>query len=83
MCDVVLLATPPHFRPEHIKYAVEKGKHIFAEKPIAVDAPGCRSVMESCRLAKEKGLAVVSGLCYRYHKPKQELMERIHNGEIG
>ncbi|QDU81818.1 Putative 4,5-dihydroxyphthalate dehydrogenase [Polystyrenella longa] len=83
MCDVVLLATPPHFRPEHIKYAVEKDKHIFAEKPVAVDAPGCRSVMESCRIAKEKGLAVVSGLCWRYHEGMRETFKRIHDGMIG
>ncbi|MEZ6048469.1 MAG: Gfo/Idh/MocA family oxidoreductase [Planctomycetaceae bacterium] len=83
MCDVVLLATPPHFRPEHIRYAVEKGKHIFAEKPVAVDAPGVRSVMESCRLAKEKGLAVVSGLCYRYDQAKVETYAQIQEGLIG
>lgn len=81
--DVVLLTTPPHFRPEHLKYAVEKGKHCFVEKPIAVDAPGVRSVMESCKQAKEKQLSIVSGLCYRYDNQKQELVERIHNGEIG
>ena len=83
MCDVVLLATPPHFRPEQLRYAVEKGKHVFAEKPVAVDAPGVRSVMESCKLAKEKGLAIVSGLCYRYDEPKIEIFKRIHDGMIG
>ena len=52
--DVVLLATPPHFRPQHLAYAVEKGKHAFVEKPIAVDAPGVRSVIETCDKAEAK-----------------------------
>src|SRR5262245_51424446 len=64
--DVVLLCTPPHFRPLHLRAAVEAGKHVFAEKPVAVDAPGVRSVMESCARAKKQGLSVVSGLCLRY-----------------
>jgi len=59
-CDVVLFATSPHFRPMHVRYAVEQGKHMFIEKPIATDAPGVRSVMESCRIAKQKKIAVVS-----------------------
>ena len=65
--DVVILATPPHFRPQHLAYAVEKGKHAFVEKPVAVDAPGVRSVIETCEKAKQKDLAIVSGLCWRYH----------------
>jgi predicted dehydrogenase len=81
--DVVLLATPPHFRPIHLKAAVEAGKHIFCEKPVAVDAPGVRAVMEVCREAKKKNLAVVSGLCWRYHHGKRETMKRVHGGEIG
>src|SRR5438874_6638573 len=64
--DVVLLCTPPHFRPLHLKAAVEAGKHVFAEKPVAVDAPGVRSVLATCELAKKKNLSVVSGLCLRY-----------------
>jgi predicted dehydrogenase len=75
--DVVLLATPPHFRPQHLAYAVEKGKHTFVEKPVAVDAPGVRSVIETCKKAKEKNLAVVSGLCWRYHPAVQETVKRI------
>src|SRR5262249_41173399 len=82
-CDVVLLASPPHFRPAHIKAAVEAGKHIFCEKPVAVDTLGAHSVLESCRKAKEKNLAVVSGLCYRYEKSKRETIKRIHDGQIG
>ncbi|MCC9608952.1 Gfo/Idh/MocA family oxidoreductase [Blastopirellula sp. JC732] len=81
--DVVLLATPPHFRPMHLKAAIEAGKHVFAEKPVAVDAPGVRSVLESCELAKRKGLSVVSGLCIRYDQGFQEGIERIHDGAIG
>ena len=53
--DVVLLCTPPHFRPIHLRAAVEAGKHVFAEKPVAVDAPGVHSVLESCKLAATKG----------------------------
>jgi predicted dehydrogenase len=75
--DVVILATPPHFRPQHLAYAVEKGKHAFVEKPVAVDAPGVRSVIETCKKAKEKNLAVVSGLCWRYHPVVQETVKRI------
>ena len=81
--DVVLLTTPPHFRAQQIKYAIEKGKHVFAEKPVAVDATGVRSVLESCKQAKAKNLAVVSGLCWRYHYGKRETMARIHEGQIG
>lgn len=81
--DVVLLATPPHFRPAHLQYAVEKNKHIFCEKPVAVDAPGVRSVLASCEEAKKKNLAVVSGLCWRYHPGMRETVARIHDGAIG
>ncbi len=81
--DVVLLTTPPHFRPIHLKAAIEAGKHVFAEKPVAVDAPGIRSVLQTCREAKEKNLAVVSGLCLRYGYGFQETIKRIHDGAIG
>lgn len=76
-CDVVLLTTPPHFRPLHLEYAVQQGKHAFVEKPVAVDAPGVRSVMESCRKAQEQSLSVVSGLCWRYDLGVRETMRRI------
>jgi myo-inositol 2-dehydrogenase / D-chiro-inositol 1-dehydrogenase len=75
--DVVILATPPHFRPQHLAYAVEKGKHAFVEKPVAVDAPGVRSIIETCNKAKEKNLAIVSGLCWRYHPTVREVVRRI------
>ena len=81
--DVVLLATAPHFRPQHVRAAVEAGKHLFVEKPVATDAPGVRSMMESVQMAAEKGLSVVSGLCYRYHFAKRETLRRIHEGAIG
>jgi predicted dehydrogenase len=81
--DVVLLTTPPHFRPMHLKAAIAAGKHVFAEKPVAVDAPGVRSVLETCELAKKKKLSVVSGLCLRYDQGFQELIKRVHGGEIG
>ncbi len=81
--DVVILATPPHFRPAHLKAAIAAGKHVFCEKPVAVDAPGVRSVMETVEQAREKKLSLVSGLCYRYDLPKRELVKRIHDGAIG
>ncbi|HUQ71412.1 MAG TPA: Gfo/Idh/MocA family oxidoreductase [Planctomycetaceae bacterium] len=82
-CDVVLLASPPGFRPVHLKYAVEQGKHIFTEKPMATDAPGIRSVMESVKVAKEKKLGVLAGFCWRYDLPRREFFQRIHDGQIG
>lgn len=81
--DVVLLCTPPHFRPLHLRACVDAGKHVFAEKPVAVDAPGVRSVLSTARLAKEKGLSIVSGLCWRYETGLLETMKRIHDGAIG
>ena len=59
--DVVLLTTPPHFRPMQLRAAVEAGKHVFAEKPLAVDAPGVRSVIETAKKAKEKNLGLLVG----------------------
>ncbi len=81
--DVVLLCEPPHFRPRHLRAAIDAGKHVFAEKPVAVDAPGVRSVLDSCEIAKQKNLSVVSGLCLRYSYGFQETVQRIHAGEIG
>ncbi len=81
--DVVLLAAPPHFRPMHLKACVDAGKHVFAEKPVAVDAPGVRSVLASCEEAKKKGLNIVSGLCYRHEPVVVETMKRVQDGAIG
>ncbi len=81
--DVVILASPPHFRPVHLKAAVDAGLHIFCEKPVAVDAPGIRSVMASVEEAKKKNLNIVSGLCWRYDRGVQETMKRVLDGAIG
>jgi predicted dehydrogenase len=81
--DVVLLTTPPHFRPAHFKAAIAAGKHCFVEKPVAVDAPGVHSILATAEEAKKKNLSVVSGLCYRYDAPKREFFRRIHDGAIG
>jgi predicted dehydrogenase len=81
--DIVLLATPPHFRPQHLRACIEAGKHVFAEKPVAVDAPGVHSVLESTELAKQKNLTLVSGLCWRYDPGMQETIARIKDGAIG
>ena len=81
--DVVLLCEPPHFRPSHLRYAIEKGKHVFCEKPVAVDGPGVRSVLETAQMAKEKDLSIVSGLCWRYDHGVRETMKRIQDGAIG
>jgi len=81
--DVVLLCTPPHFRPLHLEAAVQAGKHIFAEKPVAVDAPGVRSVLATCETAKQKRLSLVSGLCLRYDFGFRELVGRLHQGAVG
>jgi predicted dehydrogenase len=81
--DVVILATPPGFRPQHMKAAVAAGKHMFIEKPMATDAPGVRSIMESNAEARTKNLAVCAGFCWRYSSPQRALYEKIHNGDIG
>jgi len=81
--DVILLATPPVFRPIHLKAAVAAGKHVFCEKPVATDAPGVRSVMETVAESKKKGLCLVAGFCWRYNLAEQALFERILGGDIG
>lgn len=81
--DVVLLATTPHFRPQHLKAAIAADKHVFCEKPVAVDAPGIRSVYETVEVARQKKLTLVTGFCYRYSEPDRELFKRIHKGAIG
>ena len=81
--DVVLLATPPGFRPWHLAAAIEAGKHVFCEKPMATDGPGVRSVLASAKLAQEKKLSLVSGFCWRYHTAKRATIAEIENGRIG
>src|SRR5262249_55437788 len=82
-CDVVLLCTPPHFRPLDVEAAVKAGKHMFVEKPVAVDAPGAHRVFAASKEAKSKGLSLVSGLCYRYERAKRETIARVHDGQVG
>ena len=81
--DVVILTTPPVFRPMHLEMAVNAGKHIFCEKPMAIDAPGVRRVIEAAKKAKEKNLSLMSGFCWRYHTPKRETFKKVLDGAIG
>ena len=81
--DVVLLATPPGFRPMHLKAAINAGKHVFCEKPMAVDAPGFRSVMETVKEAEKKRLSLVAGFCWRYNNAIVAAMEQVLSGTIG
>jgi myo-inositol 2-dehydrogenase/D-chiro-inositol 1-dehydrogenase len=81
--NVVLLATPPGFRPMQMEAAVAAGKHVFCEKPVAVDPVGVRRVMAASEAAKAKGLSVVSGLCWRYDYGVKATIDKILNGAIG
>jgi myo-inositol 2-dehydrogenase / D-chiro-inositol 1-dehydrogenase len=82
-CDLVILATPPGFRPLHFETAINAGKHVFMEKPVASDAPGVRRVLAANEIAKQKGLAVQVGLQRRHQTHYQEMVKRIHDGIIG
>lgn len=81
--DMVILTSPPFFRPQHLRAAVEAGKHVFMEKPVAVDPVGVRSVIESSDMATEKGLAIVAGTQLRRILTNRETIKRVHNGDIG
>ena len=81
--DMVILTTPPVFRPEHFKYATEKGVHSFLEKPVAVDPKGCRTVIATARQAKAKGLCVVTGTQRHHERPYVEAFQKIQEGYIG
>jgi predicted dehydrogenase len=81
--DVVLLCTPPGFRPQHLTAAVAANKHIFAEKPCATDAPGVREVVAAQKLAQSKNIACVSGFCWRHQTMITAAIEQVHNGAIG
>jgi len=81
--DMLLIATPPGFRPIHYKAAIEAGKHIFMEKPCCVDAPGFRSLMETNKLADEKNLKVGVGLQRHHQAPYVETIKRLQDGAIG
>ena len=81
--DMVILTSPPFFRPKHLRAAVKAGKHVFMEKPVAVDPVGVRSVIESADMARAKGLAIVAGTQLRRLASNRETIRRIHNGDIG
>lgn len=81
--NLIVTAAPPGFRPIHLKAAVEAGKHVFMEKPVAVDPAGVRAVIASSEAAAAKGLAVVAGTQRRHQKSYLELMRRIQDGQIG
>jgi predicted dehydrogenase len=81
--NLVCLATPPGFRPMMIKAAIEAGKNVFAEKPVAVDPTGIRMVIEASEMAEQKKLAIVTGTQRRHEAPYLEVIKRIHNGDIG
>jgi len=81
--DLVLLVTPPHFRPEHLKAAIEAGKHVFMEKPVAVDPVGGRSIIASSELAEQKGLGILAGTQRHHQNHYLEIIKRVHDGDIG
>ena len=81
--DMVILTTPPHFRPMMLKAAIEAGKHVFMEKPVAVDPVGVRSVIASSELADQKGLTIVAGTQMRRISHLVEAVKRVHDGAIG
>jgi len=81
--NYAILATPPGFRPMMIDEAIKQGKHIFAEKPVAVDAPGCRQIMAAAKVAQEKGLGIVAGTQRRHQPLYLETIKRIREGAIG
>jgi predicted dehydrogenase len=81
--DIVLLTTPPGFRPQMVKAALEAGKHIFMEKPGAVDPPGIRSLLASAELADKKKLSIVVGTQQRWQPQYLELIKRVHDGRLG
>jgi len=83
LADVVILATPPGFRPTHFEEAIRQGKHVFMEKPVAVDIPGVQQVIRAAAEAKRKKLNVVVGLQRRYQTNYREAIKRIHDGAIG
>jgi predicted dehydrogenase len=81
--DLVILTQPPHFRPAHLKAAIEGGKHVFMEKPVAVDPAGVRSVIQSSELAEQKGLTILAGTQMRRISHLVEAARRVHDGALG
>ena len=83
LSDAVILATPPPFRPLHFEASIKASKHVFMEKPLAVDVPGFKKILEMGKLADKKRLSVVVGLQFRYDIGNKEMVSRINEGEIG
>jgi predicted dehydrogenase len=83
LADVIILTTPPGFRPIHFEECIRQGKHVFMEKPVATDAPGVRRVLEAAEMAKKKKLNVVVGLQRRYQTVYRRWVEMLHEGVIG
>jgi len=83
LADVVILTTPPGFRPIHFEEAIKQGKHVFMEKPVATDPAGVKKVLEAAALAKQKKLNVVVGLQRHYQNSYRELIKRVNDGMIG
>tara|TARA_B100001750_G_scaffold246304_1_gene268184 strand:- start:486 stop:1820 length:1335 start_codon:yes stop_codon:yes gene_type:complete len=83
LADVVILTTPPAFRPQHFEYAVKKNKHVFMEKPVATDVAGIKKIIKSSKIAREKKLNVVVGLQRHYQKNYQTLYKKIKQGKVG
>ena len=83
LADVVILATPPGFRPIHFEEAIRQGKHVFMEKPVATDPAGVKSVLDTAEIAKKKKLNVVVGLQRHYQNSYLELLKRVQDGMIG
>ncbi len=81
--DMVILATPPGFRPTHLQAAINAGKHVFMEKPVAVDAPGVRTVIAAAAMAGQKKLGIVAGTQRRHQNAYVETIKRLHAGAIG
>ncbi len=81
--DMVLVITPPHFHPEHVKAAIEAGKHVFMEKPGAADPAGVRSLIAISELAEQKKLSIVAGTQRRHEAHYIEIMKRVRRGDIG
>ncbi len=81
--DVVLIAAASHFHPTHLEAAVDAGKHVFCEKPHALDVPGLKRAKAAAGKARAQGLSLVSGLCWRYDTGVREAMKRVRGGQIG
>jgi len=81
--DVVLLATPPGFRPQHLGACINAGRHVFCEKPVATDAPGIRAVLETVEKAKQKNLSLVAGFCWRYNNMIEDTFAQLEGCAIG